>query len=382
MASVTAALIALDEEAHIGPCLASLKSLVTEIVVVDTGSVDRTPEIAARMGARVLAVPWCDDFAYARNAGLAEASGEWVLYVDADERVDAHGGLDAILAEPEAVAARVKFRASSHVTPYWEHRLFRNRPDIRFRGVIHETVLPDIRAIVDRGAGKIVDAPLLFRHLGYEGDLTAKHRRNLPLLRRAVVDDPMRVYLWHALGEAALGLNDRAGAEIAWRRGLAVVRECGPRPGDARLYSDLIALHLSETGFSLPDAADLVEEARQRHPDDPLVLWWTARFSMSEGRFAEARVHLGRLLVYGPDGPIDGKLGYDRRLFEAYAWALLGVCWLREDEPERAAEWLRRAEQTDRSNLEIRVKRAFAEAVARARAPTAGCEGGATPPSP
>ncbi len=303
MASVTAALIARDEEAHIGPCLASLKSVASEIIVVDTGSVDRTPEIAARMGARVLDVPWCDDFAHVRNAGLAEAAGEWVLYVDADERVETHGNLDDILADPEAVAARVRFRASSQVTPYWEHRLFRNRPDIRFRGVIHETILPDIRAIVDRGDGKIVDAPLSFRHLGYEGDLTAKHRRNLPLLRRAVVDDPTRVYLWHALGEAALGLDDRAGAETAWRRGLAVVRERGPRPGDARLYADLIALHLSESGLPLPDAADLVAEAGRRHPDDPLVLWWTARFSMAEGRFAEARAHLGRLLRYGPDGP-------------------------------------------------------------------------------
>ncbi len=376
MARVTAALIVLDEEAHIGPCLATLNSLADEIVVVDTGSVDRTPEIAARMGARVLNVPWCDDFAYARNAGLAEASGEWVLYVDADERVDLHGDLRDILADREAVAARVKFRASSRVTPYWEYRLFRNRQDIRFRGAIHETVLPDIRAIVDRGDGKIVDAPLSFRHLGYEGDLTAKHRRNLPLLRRAVVDDPMRVYLWHALGEAALGLNDRAGAEIAWRRGLAVVRQRAPLPGDARVYADLIALHLSETGFSLPDAADLVEEAGRRHSDDPLVLWWTARFSMSEGRFAEARAHLSRLLVYGPDGPTGGELGYDRGLFGAYTWALLGLCWLRENEPERASAWLRRAETADQSNLEIRVKRAFAEGVVRARASSTGREGG------
>jgi tetratricopeptide (TPR) repeat protein len=377
MARVTAALIARDEEAHIGPCLTSLEPLVDEIVVVDTGSVDRTPEIAARMGARVVDVPWCEDFAYARNAGLAEASGEWVLYVDADERVDVHGGLDDILADPEAVAARVKFRASSRVTPYWEYRLFRNRPDIRFRGVIHETVLPDIRAIVDRGEGKIVDTPLSFRHLGYDGDLTAKHRRNLPLLRRAVADDPMRVYLWHALGEAALGLNDRAGAETAWRRGLAVVRQRGPLPGDARVYADLLALHLSETGFSLPDAADLAEEAGRRHPEDPLVLWWTARFSLAQGSFAEARAHLDRILAYGPDGPTDGELGYDRGLFGAYTWALLGLCWLRENEPECASEWLRRAEAADSSNSEIRVKRAFAEGVVRARTRSTGREGGA-----
>jgi tetratricopeptide (TPR) repeat protein len=136
-------------------------------------------------------------------------------------------------------------------------------------------------------------------------------------------------------------------------------------------------LHLSETGFSLPDAADLAEEAGRRHPEDPLVLWWTARFSMSQGSFAEARVHLGRILAYGPDGPTDGKLGYDRGLFGAYTWALLGLCWLRENEPERASEWLRRAEEADPSNSEIRVKRAFAEGVVRARATSTGREDGA-----
>lgn len=368
MVRVTAALIALDEEAHIRACLESLGPVADEIIVVDTGSTDRTPQIAAALGARVLSVPWRDDFAYARNVGLAQASGEWVLYVDADERVEVTGDLDDILADPKAIAARVQFRASSRLTPYWEYRLFRNRPDIRFRGVIHETVMPDIRALIDRGDGKIVDAPLGFDHLGYEGDRTAKHRRNLPLLRRAVADDPGRVYLWHALGEAALGLNDLVGTEAAWRQGLAVLRQREPRPGDTLIYADLLDLHLSETGVSLPDAADLVEEAGRRHPDDPLVLWWTARHLASKGNFAEARACLERILAYGPNGPTHGELGYDRQLFGAYAWGLLGVCWLQEGEPGRALDWLRRAEAADRSNPEIRAKRAFAEGVMRARA--------------
>ncbi len=368
MVRLTAVLITLNEEAHIRACLESLGPVADEIVVADTGSTDRTPQIAAALGARVLSVPWRDDFAYARNAGLAHASGEWLLYVDADERVEVTGDLDDILADPKAIAARVRFRASSQLTPYWEYRLFRNRPDIRFRGVIHETLMPDINALLGSGDYKIVDAPLCFDHLGYEGDLTVKHRRNLPLLRRAVVDDPERLYLWHVLGEAALGLNDLTGAEDAWRQGLAVLRRHQPNSVGTLIYADLLGLYLSDRGVSSPDVGDLVKEAGRRYPDDPLILWWTARHLASGGSFAEARACLERILVHGPNGPARGGLGYDLQLFGAYTWGLLGVCWLNENEPERALDWLCRAEAADPSNLEIRTKRAFAEGIIRARA--------------
>lgn len=367
MVRVSAALITRDEEAHIGPCLETLKPIVDEVVVVDTGSLDQTPEIARAMGARLFHEPWCDDFAFVRNAGLARAEGDWILYVDADERVHATGDLKGHLTEG-AIAARVQFRASSRLTPYREHRLFRNRPDIRFRGVIHETMMPDIGALVRNGAGTIVEAPLAFEHLGYEGDLRAKHRRNLPLLRRAVTEDPERVYLWHALGEAELGLNDPDAAEAAWRRGLAALRRQDPQPLDALIFSDLLELHVSEDGVWLADAADLVEEAKRRWPDDPLVLWCTARYQESIGALGEARTCLERILAFGPDGPSHGNLGYDRKLFGAYAWGLMGVCWLRDGDPDRALEWLRRAEAADPENQEVKTKRAYAEALTRSAA--------------
>jgi glycosyltransferase involved in cell wall biosynthesis len=368
MVSVTAALIARDEEAHIGPCLEKLRTIVDEIVVVDTGSVDSTARIAEAIGARVFHVAWKNDFAYARNAALDRASGDWILYVDADERVVATGDLGDALSNPKAIAARVCFRAASRLSPYHEHRLFRNRADIRFRGIIHETVMPDIKALVGRTGGTIVDAPLSFDHLGYEGDLTAKHKRNLPLLRRAVVDDPERVYLWQVLGEAALGLGDAVAAEDAWRQGLAVLRRRAPWPSDVQIYADLFDFHLSDTGVVLTDIATLIEEANRRHPDAPMILWWSACHYESTGKFAKARECLDRNLAFGPNGPLDDGLGYDLRLFGVFAWSLLGACWLREGEPAKALEWLRRAEAADPSNLEIRTKRGLAEGLIRSRA--------------
>jgi tetratricopeptide (TPR) repeat protein len=366
---LTAALITRDEEAHIGGCLESLAGLVDEVVVVDTGSVDKTPEIAASVGARVVKALWQDDFASVRNIGLTEARGQWILYVDADERVSPTGDLYAALAVPDAIAARVQFRASSRLTPYREYRLFRNHPEIRFRGVIHETIMPDVRRLAASGGGRIVDAPLAFEHLGYEGDLEPKHRRNLPLLRRAVEQDPERIYLWHALGEAELGLGDPVAAESAWRRGLAVIRSRNAEPGDVMVYADLLDLHLSGIGQQLPDIAELVNEANCHHYDDPLILWWTSRFLAGEGDHAAAKQRLNRLLAYGPEGPSKrGAFGYDHKLFGAYAWAMLGVCCLAEGKPVHALEWLRRAEAADRSNAEIRVKRAYAEALCRTHA--------------
>ena len=359
---VSAALIVRNEEAHLGACLACVTPIVDEIIVVDTGSTDRSPDIALENGAMLVREPWRDDFSRARNVALAHATGEWILYIDADERVRLNGSLESVLRDPNIVAARVRFRASSQLTPYAEHRVFRNRPDIRFRGVIHETVVPDLQAVIEKEGAIVVDAPLSVEHLGYEGDLHAKHRRNLPLLRRAVEEEPERIFLWHALGEAERGLNDADSAQHSWRRALAYLRGRAPRPLDALIYADLMDLHFSEN--ALPDIDQLVAEASIRHADDPLVLWWSARHLAATADFEHARAKLERLLDFGADGSPEGVSGYDTRLFGEFGWALMGVCWLNEGNPDRAVEWLSRAEEANPDNLEVRTKRELAEGMA------------------
>ena len=89
---ISAALIARNEAGVIGACLDSLSGHVDEIVVVDTGSTDATPDIVAGRGGRVLHFPWADDFSLARNRALEAASGDWILYIDADERLSVPDG--------------------------------------------------------------------------------------------------------------------------------------------------------------------------------------------------------------------------------------------------------------------------------------------------
>src|SRR5579864_7403545 len=87
MPSVTLCMIVRDEEAVLADCLASARDAVDDIVVVDTGSMDATRRIATDAGARVFDFAWCNDFAAARNEALRHARGDWVLVLDADERL-------------------------------------------------------------------------------------------------------------------------------------------------------------------------------------------------------------------------------------------------------------------------------------------------------
>src|SRR5262245_45615808 len=136
---LSASLIVRDESTVLDECLASIRGIVDEVVVVDTGSVDDSAEIAARYGARVIRRPWLDDFAEARNVGLDAAEGEWILYVDADERLAPtdRATVERLLRDADEVAFRVLLRPDLRSTPYLEYRLWRHDPRIRFRGQIH-----------------------------------------------------------------------------------------------------------------------------------------------------------------------------------------------------------------------------------------------------
>ncbi|HEY1761575.1 MAG TPA: glycosyltransferase family 2 protein, partial [Acidimicrobiales bacterium] len=99
-------LIVKDEEALLGACLESVAGVADEIVVYDTGSSDRTVEIARSMGARVIEGYWDDSFSRARNAALALACGTWVLSLDADERL--LGNFEALRAQISDVRSEIE----------------------------------------------------------------------------------------------------------------------------------------------------------------------------------------------------------------------------------------------------------------------------------
>ena len=189
-------MIVKDEEPWIERCLSSVREGVDEIIVVDTGSRDRTMDIAHSLGAKVLQFPWKESFAEARNYSLRHASGAWVLWMDADEEIAEDeaiklrqvGGLgDSRLASLETVHFNSSFRPRpDEAYRLAQCRLFRNGEGVHFSGDIHEQMcLPG--QVSGETASLPVQLPVRLFHYGYLESITAfksKHERNLKLLKQ------------------------------------------------------------------------------------------------------------------------------------------------------------------------------------------------------
>jgi tetratricopeptide (TPR) repeat protein len=366
--TISAAMIVKDEERHLTDCLALVRPHVDEIVVVDTGSSDRSIDIARAAGAEVHPVAWTDDFAAARNAALDLARSEWILYVDADERVVeglTPADLDA-MADPDVVAARCRFSVHPDLTRYWEYRLFRNRPDVRYEGRIHETMVPSLTWLEAEGH-RIICTGMAIDHLGYMGDQTAKHHRNRPLLERQVQTDPGRSYLWYHLGAVRHGLGDEAGAEDAWRAGVeASRRRALAMPLDVLCYSGLVTLLLAPGRDGAgSEAAALADEMRDRLPASHQLEWIDANVALAEGRWSDAQAGFERLAAVDPDAVIDPCLAFERDIFRAGAYHGMGICHFELGAAAEAARWFRAAERCRPDVAEYRSKRIVAEQLAR-----------------
>ena len=362
---LSAALIVRDEERHLPSCLASLRARVDEIVIVDTGSVDRSREIARGFGARVVDRPWTDDFAAARNASIEASRGEWILYIDADETVVAfeRAEVERELANPRRAAYTVLFRPSAGYTRYREHRVFRNRPDLRFAGLIHESLIPALEAVRNREGWEIGASAIALDHHGYGPESLHKTSRDIPLLRKRLATEPGHVYSWAHLGSALLASGDDRAAEAAWRRGIAVARTVARRtPTESLPYLYLARLLVDRNR----DASDLLDEALRLFPDNHALAWLAGRQLVERGRFEAAIPYFARLAAVDPDKLDSETLAYDASIFGANAHAALGLCAFRLGHFAESAAHYARAEALAPDNAAIRTKRMFAEAKAQA----------------
>lgn len=189
MISISTCIIAKNEEKNIEKCLNSIRNISDEIILVDTGSTDNTVALAKMFNAKIIYSKFENDFAKVRNLALDNATKEFILYLDCDEELDK---IDA-----------TKLRKVLEDNPGYEGytlnliniidgqvgvktpslRIFRNRPEYRFKGRIHEIIQPQIEALKGKDCFYISD--LKFYHYGYGSsvsDIDLKSKRNLEIL--------------------------------------------------------------------------------------------------------------------------------------------------------------------------------------------------------
>lgn len=353
-------MIVRNEEAFLHDCLRSIVDEVDEIVVVDTGSFDRTREIATQYGARIIDRPWTNDFSAARNCAIDNATGGWILYIDADERlaVPAPGALRAAVRDPDIVAFGMLFQPQVNYTPYRELRLFRRDDRIRFRGVIHETVHPDLERVARSDGLSIGHTDIRLDHLGYEGDLTAKHYRNLPLLEVAVRVTPERVFLWVDMAQALAGLGRRAEAVRAcWK----ALRAASALPDEkqtcdaAQAWQWLVTLYLNSNPAR---AVALARRGVSAHPEHHALQLMLANALFAAGEAASIPELLEPLIAIDGETFEDPLVAYDKRIFGEWAHDLMGAAYARMGRREDAAEAFGRAAALAPDNLAYRIKSA------------------------
>ena len=316
MPTLSVIMIVKNEAASIGACLESVRVFADEMVVADTGSTDETVAIAESQGARVIHIPWNDDFAAARNRSMAAATGDWLLHMDADEVLDAEGaarlrevvaqdgcGADAIelvianycddprawrwvAVEPNAPYARG--RAGYVRTELL--RLFRNRMGFEYREPVHENIT---ESVIERG-GRIRREDIIIHHHGYTGGEAGSEKagRYLAISRKKCSLRPDAPKAWHDLSEQALACGCAEEAESACRKALAI---------DSRYMPAVMTLANLLLNRGAMDEARPLLEALLLQGNAPLHAEVAlAAIDCREGRPASARRRLACVLEQDP----------------------------------------------------------------------------------
>jgi glycosyltransferase involved in cell wall biosynthesis len=223
-------MIVKDEEEMLPRCLAAVRDAVDELVIVDTGSTDRTGEIALEYGAKLIDFTWTGSFSDARNVSFDAATGDWLMFLDADE-VLVEGDGERLRALTGQTWREAHYLLETNHTGTLEDgtavthnalRVFRNRPGLRFEGRIHEQIAHHLPAFLPE---RLHVSDVRIDHYGYLGavrDSKEKSRRNIELLERQVAEGLDSPFLAFNLGSEYAAAGDSKAAqekfESAWAR--------------------------------------------------------------------------------------------------------------------------------------------------------------------
>lgn len=356
--NITLALIARDEETHIERCLKSASGLDAEMIVVDTGSKDKTRDIAIACGAQALNFLWIDDFSAARNKALEIAKGRWILVLDADEylppaSVEAIRALTSDAAAPHCAYHLLNKSSSDDGrtgTSGLIVRLFPNDPRVRYEWPVHEQVATSLQ----RAGIPIKDTSIEIIHTGYSSPEVnaAKQARNLRILEKMTqASYEVHPMVWFLKGGALLDLNRFEDALAAYIKSSQTTL-----PGETVHEASLVrhATCLAELKrFQEILALQPARSEAEWHPEF-LLLRGQAEISLGDTRKGMAFLHQ----VF--ETPSKSRIpAYDPIRVRIRALMTIASLW-EKSSPRRAVALLRLATQSVQSGHEVNLAEVLA----------------------
>ena len=231
MSPISVCIIAKNEEKHIEECCKRLTPYGFEIVLVDTGSADRTVELAKQYTDRIYHFDWCNDFSAAKNYAMEKASYDWILSIDCDEYIESIdlSALAAHMKSQPKAAGRILIRnrfTEDGQTTYEQVRVSRfvNRRYYHFEGAVHEQLMPTSKA-ASPAVKYVYSAPITVLHVGYDGseeEMREKSKRNIALLEQELETQGADPYTYYQLGQSYRKLRDYEKAFYYFDLGLAM----------------------------------------------------------------------------------------------------------------------------------------------------------------
>ena len=317
-----------DEEELLAPALESAGLACDELIVVDTGSKDRTIEIARAHGAKVFEFQWCDDFSAARNETLRHAIGDWILILDADERLRGPNAarLRASLPAPTGHPFQVfmldviNVRADGGViSSAYGVRIVPNDRRLGYRGRVHNNFCALDPAFPEIRASHLEGVEIL--HLGYDPELYARRRkaeRSLPLLEATVRDEPDNLAQRYYLGREYLRLARLEEAIGALEHVVANLGRATRGERDAveqAAWRDLVEAKRA-AGRPLPEVLSTAIAALGQHPHNPDLWFGTARALAHHGAHDKSIEYYLRALKCVEHGQAQQWMGIAHRPWE------------------------------------------------------------------
>lgn len=313
ISSLSVCLIVKNEEQYLEDCLLSVKDVADQIILLDTGSTDRTVEIATSLGAEIHQFEWCDDFAAARNESIRHADSDWIMWLDADERLpeSEQSKLKQLLKpSPGTLAYRVRIRNLKEDGENYSlsdaHRLFTNHKGISFSGSIHEQVSPSLKAV----GGKELDANFYLWHLGYGlggEEHSKKLERNYNLLSTGLQTDPDNAYLRYTLAHNLKERGELGQAILEYERVLKT--ETFDRAMKASLLNTLADCYLESGTGEKADA--LLDGSIQLEAEQLAAYYLKYRLAERSGKSALMLNYLKKLLSRVENAKFESKISTD-----------------------------------------------------------------------